>query len=215
MHNKPPPNLEALKTTAYYSHLQFCGLTGLAEGSHLDSLRAVASRWLQGLMHLDFGRTSKMAPQHPPTEKAWLLPWFLRAPWGSGSPELGPGSLSPCSTCSKQTQSLGQFRFKGGKFRPHTWRARMNGSHLWSPVNMYSFSPHLPQHHPRMLSASPTSLFHSGISLSFFEGSITSLGEGITVSWFLVKTWNLSLQQYQEFKLLREVEVGFFFALFC
>lgn len=38
-----------------------------AEWFSLGFSQAVASRWLQGLMHLDLGWTSKMAPQHPPT----------------------------------------------------------------------------------------------------------------------------------------------------
>ena len=48
------------------------------------------------------------------------------------------------------------------------------------------------------------------VSLSFFEGNVTSLGGDHSFGSSQLRPKTCPLQQYQELKLLGEVEVGFF-----
>ena len=63
-------------------------------------------------MHLDLGGTSKMAPQHPPTGVGLTS---SMVPQGTMRQEAQnwPRITFTMFYWSKQTQSLGQFRFKG------------------------------------------------------------------------------------------------------
>ena len=85
---------------------------GSAEWFSLGLSQAFASRWLQGLMHLDLGWTSKMAPQCPPTRLALTSSMVAQGTMRQEAQNWARITFTMVYW-SKETQSLGQFRFKG------------------------------------------------------------------------------------------------------
>lgn len=218
MHDKPPPNLEALKTTAYYSHLQFCGLIGLGwvvltwilSGRCKQMATGVDASWLG--LDLQDGTS---APSHWSSSSGNLrkfLPWFLRAPshWSSasgnlsssfhgssghheaGSPELAQDHFHHVLLVKTDTKSRPVQIQGSGSLDPipegQEWMAAISEVQLTCTLSLPTF----PNIIPGCCLLPPLPYFILGSPSPSLRAVSLLWGRESQFRGFSVKTWNLS-----------------------
>ena len=212
MHDKPPPNLEALKTTVYYSHLQFCGLTGLGwvvltwllSGRCKQMATGVDASWLG--RDLQDGTS---APSH------WSRLDFFHGSSGhheAGSPELAQDHFHHVLLVKTDTKPRPVQIQGSGSLDPipegQEWMAAISEVQLACTLSL----PTLPSIIPGCCLLPPLPYFILGCLPLLLWGECHFFGGGNhSFVGSQLRPETCPLQQYQEFKLLREVEVGFFF----
>lgn len=176
-----------LKTMVYYSHSQFCGLTGLGwvvltwilSGRCKQMATGVDASWLG--LDLQGGNSG---PSH------WNSPDFFHGCSGhheAGSPELAQGHfhhvlLVKTDTKSRPVQTQGSGRLDPPIPKGKEWTTAISEVQLTCTLSL----PTPPQHHPRMLPASPLPYFILGcLPLLWGECHCPLLWGKIIVSWVL------------------------------